>query len=199
MTPFYLRKRVSRAERTHSQGQANPINHYRFGLDCACELPATGTVSNTDSCEPNYNPETNAIKMIRNSGTKQTMSNAEYLRSRAKTFEQKNTHYVIDEASTAKNEYSCPSQNDTNACCTTWKPTNTYFNTDGGVSSSSRLHKVKYQAIQGTASSFSNFDHSTVVAHAYSGRTGAPRTIMDKVGFPIQCGLFRREGKKTYC
>ena len=196
MTLFYLRKKVWRNGATHSHGQANAIDHYRLGLDCNCALPAENPASNIDSCEPNYNPETNAIKMIRNSGTKPTMSNAEYLKSKARTYEQKNTHFVKSTADTANNEYACATDK---PCCTIWKPTNSYFNTDGGVSASSRLHKVKYQTIQGVASSFSNFDHSTVVAHAYSGRTEAPRTIMDKKGYPIQCGLFRRDGKKNYC
>ena len=83
-------------------------------------------------------------------------------------------------------------------CCTTWKPTNKHFVQDGGVSSSTYLNRAKYNTIQNAAASLSNFDHGTIVAHAYSGRAAAPFTLKTK-HYPTYCNIFKRDGVKNSC
>ena len=125
------------------------------------------------------------------------MSNAEYLRSRTKTYDQKKYHFKIDDASTAEHKYQCMDSHD-KPCCTTWKPTNKHFVQDGGVSSSTYLNRAKYNTIQNAAASLSNFDHGTIVAHAYSGRAAAPFTLKTK-HYPTYCNMYKRDGVKNSC
>ena len=192
----------------HNHNQANPIRHYRLGNDCNCsmtDLPKTLKIDSTkDNCSREHTQEHISLKKVRNSGgnLKQTQSNSQYLKSKAMTYDQKKYHYHKSDADTANNKYACLNGFDSNGnetnCCTTWKPNNKYFVKHGAVSSSTNTNKIKYHNIESTASSMSNFDHSTVVAHAYSGRTAAPFTLKSKMQTPI-CGMFRKKGSKKYC
>ena len=113
------------------------------------------------------------------------------------TYDQKKKHYEISPEDTKNNLYSCSNTPDV-SCCTTWKPSNRNFVQDGGVSSSTYLNRVKYNNIQAAAKSLSNFDHATVVAHAYSGRPEAPFTLKSKRA-GVNCSLFKRDGGKYTC
>jgi|UniRef100_A0A6C0BYM6 hypothetical protein len=189
-------------------GKAMPIKHYRLSTDCDCTSTSQGPYRDTDVCESSYNPELSALKKVRNSGgtTRQTMSNAEYLKSRSKTYEQKSHHFVKSAADTARNLYKAQGSGtklDSNGnpidYCTTWKPSNKYFNQDGGVSNSTNINKIKYNTIQKHAKTMlSEFDKSVANAYAYSGRAAAPFTDKSKLQTAMP-GMFRRKGNRQSC
>ena len=195
---------------TSCSAGANPIRHYRMGLDCNCTEADTpykesGLLNNYYTKD--YCPSFSALKKVRNSGgstSVQTKSNSEYLKSRAMTYDQKKYHHTINDAETEKNRYACQnpgadSSSETGCtvnCYTTWKPNNKRFAQDGAVSNSSYLNNKKYDTIQKVANSMSHFDHSTMVAYAYSGRAEAPFTAKSKMDNSM-IGLFRRRGNKN--
>ena len=192
-------------------GKAMPIKHYRLSTDCDSTSTSQGPYRDTDVCESSYNPELSALKKVRNSGgtTRQTMSNAEYLKSRSKTYEQKSHHFVISEADRKLNLYRAAGSEDVldangnltfdRGSCTTWKPSNKYFNQDGGVSNSTNINKIKYNTIQKHAKTMlSEFDKSVANAYAYSGRAAAPFTDKSKLQTTMP-GMFRRKGNRQSC
>ena len=144
-------------------GKSMPIKHYRYGYqEPICDVLTKGPFRDSDTCVNDYSPELTALKKVRNSGgsTRQTMSNAEYLKSRSKTYEQKNQHFAISEDARKKNLYRAAGTGDNldengnyinRESCTTWKPSNLYYNQDGGVSNSTNINKIKYNSIQKTA------------------------------------------------
>lgn len=186
----------------HVDRKANPIRHYRRGNDCSCEivekLPYKEPALLNDSYTKDYCPASSALKKVRNSGgnaSVQTKSNSEYLKSRTMTYDQKKYHFKISDEDTEKNKYACMDSSD-KPCCTTWKPNNRGFIQDGAVSNSTYLNKKKYNTIQSVANSMSHFDHATMVAHAYSGRSEAPFSLKSKIDNSM-VGLFRRKGNKN--
>tara|TARA_Y100000768_G_scaffold307929_5_gene242074 strand:+ start:18197 stop:18868 length:672 start_codon:yes stop_codon:yes gene_type:complete len=192
-------------------GKAMPIKHYRLGYEePICNILTNGPFRDSDSCHADYSPELTALKKVRNSGgtTKQTMSNAEYLKSRSKTYEQKTQHFGISEDARKKNLYRAAGSGnilDANGnyksreSCTTWKPTNLYYNQDGAVSNSTNINKIKYNTIQKHAKTImSAFDKSVANAYAYSGRAEAPFTNKSKMQTTM-AGMFRRKGSRQSC
>jgi len=188
-------------------GKAMPIKHYRLGTDCDCSTTAQGPFRDSDSCVATYNPELSALKKVRNSGgnNKQTISNSEYLKRRSKTYEQQSQHYVRSVEDTANNLYNARGTGQLNAddisgcpAPTTWKPSNKYFNQDGGVSNSAYINKVKYNNIQSHGKSMATFDKSIATAYAYSGRADAPFTSKSKMQVAMP-GMFRRNGNPQSC
>lgn len=179
-------------------GKPMPIRHYRLGSDCECTSTSQGPYRDTDVCESSYNPELSALKKVRNSGgsTRQTMSNSEYLKSRSKTYEQKTYHYGKSFDEQKQHLYRAQGAAES---CTTWKPSNKYFNQNGGVSNSTNLNKIKYNAIQKHAHTMERvFGKSIANAYAYSGRTEAPFTNKSKLQSAMP-GLFRRNGSRQSC
>ena len=203
----YLKKLqppVKIEDNVHTHGKANPIRHYRLGSDCNCDITNIPKTLKNDctqtNCAKEYTQEVLRLKNVRNSGgsaKKVTKSNSEYLKAKSMTYDQKKFHYVKSEEDTAMNRYQCANGVDSQ-CCTIWKPTNKYYLQDGAVSGSNYTHRVKYNNIQSAAASLSNFDQTTVSAHAYSSRTAAPFTLKAKTQPPM-CGLFRRVGTKLSC
>ena len=209
----------------HSHGQPNPLKHARARLDCDCEIidvPKTLKLDcyfdETDCKSKEYTGEYKALRKIRNSkgsAVKQefgykpvgketvsapthTMSNREYLKRKTATYDQKKYNFVIDDENSAKNKYRCMNSQDVE-CCTTWKPSNNYYQQDGGVSSSANIQRKKYDAIQKTATTMNVFDHGTVSAHAYSGRNAAPFTLKNNYSNGCTMKLFTRMGTKRRC
>lgn len=69
-----------------------------------------------------------------------------------------------------------------------YKPSNYQFATQGGVSSSSRINRIKYDTITKSASNFMNAfgsGNATMNALAY-GVSDQPYTTKDKMGYPIK-------------
>jgi hypothetical protein len=201
-----LRQPVPLETLVHDDFQPNPIRHYRMGLDCTGICNADFVLDKTvktkldKEVSGSFTNECSSLRRVRNSGgsaSQRPLSNSEYLKKRAMTYDQKKYHYAISDADTNNNKYSCMNSADT-SCCTTWKPSNHNFVQDGGVSSSTYLNRVKYNNIQVAAKSLSNFDHATVVAHAYSGRPEAPFTLKSKRA-SVNCSLFKRNGGKYMC
>jgi hypothetical protein len=183
-------------------GKPMPIKHYRLGYqEPKCDVLIKGPLRDSDTCAKDYNPELSALKKIRNSGgtTRQSMSNAEYLKSRSKTYEQKSRRFVKSEDETKTNLYKSAGSDDIGGNCTTWKPTNLYYNQDGGVSNSANINKIKYNTIQKHAKTMlSAFDKSVANAYAYSGRTEAPFSDKSKLQTTMP-GMFRRNGNRQGC
>lgn len=72
-------------------------------------------------------------------------------------------------------------------CAPTYKPSNSQFSTQGAVSSSARVARVKYDNVNTIASQTGVvFGNNTANALAYSTYSGN-YTIKDKLGFPRKC------------
>ena len=142
-------------------------------------------------------------------------SNASYLRGRCKTIQQNSFNYTNNRDLTKcenlanpeefrPNCQGCLNCNNGNTCnqkVSYYKPNNCKFAVQGGVSSSSRMARLKYDTINTFANGFvtnPNFGPAVANAYAYSGRPDAPFTIKNKMFNCSQnAGLFRRTGKKN--
>jgi hypothetical protein len=125
----------------------------------------------------------NALRRVRSSGMIKRKYNAitndatyftntnQYLDNRRKTY-QKNQFTFVDP--------------DT-GCRPTYKPSNDQFSTQGAVSSSSLVSRIKYDTVNTIASQTGTvFGNNTANALAYSTYSGN-YTIKDKLGFPRKC------------
>ena len=95
-----LKPPVNIADNVHIHGKANPMRHYRLGLNCDCnitDLPKTLKTDCTQSnCSKEHTQESLTLKNVRNSGgsvRQQTKSNSEYLKAKSMTYDQKKYHY----------------------------------------------------------------------------------------------------------
>ena len=185
--------------------RANPIRSYRKGYGdcdkCVEIVRVFKTSSDIDCVSGGCHMETKALRRTRNSGgtTTQTSSNSEYLKKKKMMYEDKiKLTSTAESATTGK--YNCGAVNDSCDCVTYYKPSNKYFNRDGGASSSSFTHKVKYNAIQSNASSLGKtFGHEAAVAYAYSGRPEAPFVIGLKPYVGRSFNMFNRNKKNVCC
>ena len=174
-------------------------------------LPTTG--ANTNLVNRCLSTQNNALNRVRSSGMirrkfdinknndRYYTSTGQYLDSRNKTFTQ-NTYHMLRKGDTSSLPGSAKSQqnvyaSNTVAHCSTskddttayipvyYKPSNTKFAEQGGVSSSTRLLRLKYdtitdagQKLQGT------FGKATANAFAYSTTDSSLYASKTKMGYP---------------
>ena len=174
-------------------------------------LPTTG--ANTNLVNRCLSTQNNALNRVRSSGMirrkfdinknndRYYTSTGQYLDSRNKTFTQ-NTYHMLRKGDTSSLPGSAKSQqnvyaSNTVAHCSTskdvttayipvyYKPSNTKFAEQGGVSSSTRLLRLKYdtitdagQKLQGT------FGRATANAFAYSTTDSSLYASKTKMGYP---------------
>ena len=177
-----------------------------------------------NQCAPNHNklercvavcdPEKNARTRVRYpsaintdpSKPKYYQSNASYMYARCRTYNQNNFQYGNNDVSKCDNLVSPTAFRPNCQGCTNcknkkvsyYKPNNCKFAQQGGVSSSSRIARLKYDTITTFANGFinnPNFGPNVANAYAYSGRPDAPFTIKNKM-FNCQqnAGQFRKMG-----
>ena len=119
-----------------------------------------------------------------------------YLRARCQTFEQKTK--IGDNVS--GNSYKPTNCYDISGCenkpNVVYKPNNKKFATQGAVSSSSRLQRLKVDTITRNAKSFSAYGDAAENAGRYNGNFTAPYFLKSKEN---KCMPFRRNGKMTMC
>lgn len=177
-------------------------------------LPTTGANTNlVNRCLSTQNNALNRVRssgMIRrkfdinkNNDTYYT-SSGQYLDSRNKTFTQ-NTYHLLRKGDTSsvpgsaksqQNVYAsntiahCSGSNASDALTTSYipvyyKPSNTKFAEQGGVSSSTRLLRLKYDTITDAGQKLqSNFGRATANAFAYSTTDSSLYSLKAKTGYP---------------
>ena len=133
-----------------------------------------------------------------------------YLKSRCKTFDQKQSLKEITgntynskkmvENSTQFATNNCNYPNETNRVCqnvTYYNPNNSQFSKQGAVESSTRLLKLNNDTITKNGASFrSAFGDAAANAGKYHGESFAPYFLKSKVSAPI---VWRRTGNKMVC
>lgn len=159
------------------------------------------------------NPEANIIKRSTTILNKNYYTDSRaYLRSRAKTYQQNLTgnkehgvEYFTEngEIAWASNNNTSGSQirsslNNCSTCATTiYKPNNRQFATQGAVSSSSRLLRLKLNTINKNGSTFSTaFGREAASAGKYNGTPNQPYFIKSKINV---CKPHRLPGNHTNC
>ena len=126
-------------------------------------------------------------------------SAAQYLVNRGRTFEQSQYHHLksgnatvnAGEPASIQNIYTPNGANLENACNDPtkyvkayYKPSNSKFATQGGVSSGARLERLKYDNVQKVAASYTT-PFGKAVANAL--HLGSGYTIKDKIGTSAEC------------
>lgn len=173
-------------------------------------LANCNTTTNTMG-EHAFTPTQNALRRVRSSGMTSAKFNSvtnkavyysdsrQYLTSRSKTADQNKYNYLRTGDAAAEPGTNAASSNTYYAngtlggCATRapvyYKPSNSKFAQDGGVSSSEVLLRLKYNTINSIAAksaSNANLGHAAANAMAY-GVVNQPYTIKDKIGFPNTC------------
>jgi hypothetical protein len=117
----------------------------------------------------------------------------QYLVNRALSFDQSQYHYLktgdanvnAGEPASLQNIYAPNRSNIENACNVAYyKPSNSKFATQGGVSSGARLERLKYDNVQKVAASYAT-PFGKAVANAL--HLGSGYTIKDKIGTSSEC------------
>jgi hypothetical protein len=177
-----------------------------FNPCSACDVPLQGATDST--FVRSLSAQDNARRRVRSSGmnkikfiaNKNNTSNyytssSQYLYGRNKTFKQNQFNNLRIEGEHAENnEYasntiqSCNATNgDTKYVPVYYKPNNSKFAQQGGVTASTRLLRLKYDTITDAGASLSKaYGMHTANALAY----GVPQngyTIKDKIGYPNTC------------
>jgi hypothetical protein len=145
---------------------------------------------------------TNALNRVRRSGIVKNnyyTSTKQYLESRCQSFQQNQYNFLRKGVATVKpgenaslsNQYAA---NQSTAYCQTsigcgmpvyYKPNNSSFAQQGGVSSSSRIARLKYNTITNNGGLYTKaYGPATGNALAYGG-SDQTYTIKDKIGFPL--------------
>jgi hypothetical protein len=142
-----------------------------------------------------------ARRRVRSSGNVRRPDNkrvitsaAQYLVNRGQTFEQSQYHHLksgnvtanAGEPASLQNVYTPNGAcNDPTKCVEAYyKPSNSKFATQGGVSSGARLERLKYDNVQKVAASYTT-PFGKAVANALS--LGSGYTIKNKIGTSAEC------------
>lgn len=128
-------RRPSKISYTSYTRQLQPYNHYRKTLDCDCSNGGEVVrIIKDNNCCPTV---TKSGQSITSNTYYQT--HAQYMRARCQTYDQRAT-IVSDGQGGYKS--TC-----TLGCPTVYKPNNKPFQTQGAVSSGSRIARLKYNAL----------------------------------------------------
>jgi hypothetical protein len=135
--------------------------------------------------------------------SKYNQSNAEYMRSRCRTYNQNMANkkssikpWEAKETDCAACPGECGTGNICNSSCKKkiiYKPNNYKFSQQGAASSSSGIQRKKYNTIQRFAAQFAKpgfkglYGDATAAAYAYSSNANTPFTIKDKTFTDVQC------------
>jgi hypothetical protein len=176
-----------------------------------------------DKCVYVCDPEKTARRRVQYPSTvnknsskpKYYQSNASYLKARCRTYDQNSFHYgdkkdiskcqnLVEPGAFRPNCQGCSNCVDKGICeqkISYYKPNNCKFAVQGGVSSSLRVARLKYDTVNTFANGFvsdPNFGPAVANAYAYSGRPEAPFTLKNKLfNCSGNAGKFRRTGVKN--
>ena len=151
-----------------------------------CEEPGT--------CLAFLSPAMNAKRRCRSAG----MIHQKYdMKNRAKYYTNTNQYLTSRNISYEKNQFQYPTADPD--YCVTYNPSNTQFAQNGGVTASSLIARVKYNAIQDAASKMANpLGIATANAMAY-GVSESGYTVKDKIGYPNPTYPSVRNGVTVKC
>jgi hypothetical protein len=187
----YITNNLTKPKNNDVDGFSDKIIPCNFNLDNR----ATTNNEHIEQCISICNPQQKALNRVRYPSALNTNpikpkyypNSKYYLDSRCKKFTEKE---IADTD-------NCNSQ----CCAPINKRSNPKFYNQGGVSSSSRIARLKVDTINKFANGFNNNDNfgsSVANAYAYSGKSETPFTVKNKT-FNCRKGLFRKNGKKMYC
>ena len=176
-----------------------------------CDEPLQGATDST--FVRSHSTQDNARRRVRSGGMNRTKfianknntqnyfsSSSQYLHGRNKTFKQNQFNSLRKEGSQTEDNIPVYASNTIQSCGTDasgntsyvpiyYKPNNAKFAQQGGVSSSNRLVRLKYDTITDVGASMTKvYGNHTANALAY----GVPvngYTIKDKIGYPNTCSL----------
>lgn len=205
--------------------KARPINHYRKRLTpnagsgnarsagMTMDVPGGSVHRRTSDCLDDdvtsfvvkenitNNFDRNKCKPTRGANTniKKTYytDSRSYMKARCRTYEQNSK--IGDKKSGETNAFETTNCYDLSGCnnkSVIYKPSNSGFATQGAVSSSSRLLKLKVETVTQNANSFSAYGHAAQNAGRYNGNSTAPYFLKSKEN---KCVPFRRNGSMTLC
>jgi hypothetical protein len=180
------------------------------GSSC-CDIPLTISGENVNLVNHCLSTQNNALNRVRSSGMIRRKFNAnknndtyytsagQYLDSRNKTFVQ-NTYHMLRKgdatsipgsAKSQTNVYAsntvahCAGGEDTSYIPVYYKPNNTKFAEQGGVSSSTRLLRLKYDTITDAGQKLNTiFGRATANAFSYSTTNSSLYSLKTKTGYP---------------
>lgn len=113
--------------------------------EASCDVSNTEVFKMVECCE-SITPTRQANTVL--SPTYYT-SNSQYLKARCRTYDQRSFHFENSSGTLLAN---CPQSCSTGCRTVAYKPNNAPFSTQGAVSSSNRIARLKYDAISGGAS-----------------------------------------------
>lgn len=173
------------------------VNNFEVGIK---QLNEEGDGVICNAC----NPENNIIRSASTKLRKRYYSDTKgYLKSRCLTYEQRLSGNRIEGLpptirATANCSVSCLPTS-TRPITTIYNPNNVQYATQGAVSSSSRLARLKLNTINDNGTSFRTaFGNQAANAGRYHGTSVAPYFIKSKINI-CDLGLFHRNGNKTTC
>lgn len=188
---------VSNTSNTTRYSSCRPLKHWRKVLcsDVNCNIITQEIIKDKSNecgdCNPKkllirsglteklINPTNNEPAKI-----KYNYSNLTYLKSKCSTYEQLLTGISNDvNDKTKRSTLECATGcNNNNSINFTYKPNNEKFSQQGAVSSSSRIHRLKYDTITNNAASFkSAYGSSAANAGKYRTYGGSPYFIKSKI------------------
>lgn len=182
----------------------NGLNSVKYNIDHNLNSSQNNFQTGNACC----NPEANRIKSKTTLSKKYYTTSNAYLQARCNTFKQKQFNFSNKSSNSKNNEYdaNCSCSNmpegcsSDNSCRTTiYKPSNTKFATQGAVSGSSRIARLKYDTITGAGNAYySAYGDTAVVSAAttYSGRPEAPFYLKSKEQV-CDPSLYRTHRNKT--
>jgi hypothetical protein len=182
--------------KNYYENNVNKLNPYISCLKL-CDPPSDARKRTQSQTNINANPAL----------PKYYQTNASYLQSRCQTYKQKSFNYEnVTSSSTESVEFNancCPSNS--NCKKSIYKPNNSKFAVQGAVDSSSRIARLKLDAINTYASNSDNgnfgLGNALPNAYAYSGNPETPYTNKSKYQKPVNHHQITKGGKghKTKC
>jgi hypothetical protein len=144
-------------------------------MPCSCNVNNIIKIVDCNACKIKRSANTNLQKNY--------YSSSELLKARCKTYTQGLTTNGYDPNNNSINKNCCDNSNN----CGVYKRSNSQFNKQGAVSSSTRLLRLKYQSVS-TNAKYNEFQP------IYRGDT-----TMNKPIIPQNPVCFRRNGVKNLC
>lgn len=206
----YLVNPTTTTQNANSQGIPNTLD---INLTAnTTERP--GTCSGLTTNGMCNDPATNALNRVRSAGmvrkkivynTNSTVpepyctTSQQYLATRGKLFNQNQYNFLRVGSSTSEpgtvgassNQYAvnvginyCPNASSGSFIPVYYKPNNSQFAQEGGVSSSARLARLKYDTITTNGAAFTRAYGSSVGNAMAYGRDSETYTVKDKIGYP---------------
>ena len=137
----------SSAETINGKFEPKPIEHWRKAPDCDCSTINSQQVFSDTTCTTEECYDKRIRSILNKNGQKSNDYNhsySSYLQNKCKSFNQNTFHFDLDGTVGRPN---CPCDSSCDNCKTViYKRSNADYGKQGAVSSSSRIHRLKYNA-----------------------------------------------------